>query len=1378
MIKVFSPEAFKDYAIDSVYYSCISSPTESRWYISKDKVTSLVNLEYREYTTTIYQSVDQFFTYLNDNQIILKGDVKSEILKYDDLITALEDWFNMVSITDYFVDIPTFKNYMTVKGYGIDPNKPDQRVQNFIAIEHWVQGLYTSGIIVNSAVTKAKITILDNFKEAIKNNFKIDDTEVNKIINDTESGIEASAEMWPSLYYSFILAKNRLPWVGLNENETYIYDELDRGKAYDTGTLYESLPGGKLLGYELFGITNDSTIQHYFLVNKFADIMRSKDVGDYTPQEFVDDLVSDNVLKIVKGNYRIINLDILKSRYSMYCVGVNYNDFKCNGDIVIQPDTCVESVEINSNWELSLSMSYREDGTDSFIQKGCIISVPVRVFREQKFPNQLWRVYDIQRNFDKIEIVGYPVAQESAFECPVNAVYWDNVTAKDVASKLMNIYPEKYAIETDIDSSAACIYAENSNMQQIICGTDEATFINMFGGDVVYDNYIYRLLENTGHTVEDADNYLIQYKSNMSGISINENTFDVVTRIYPTSQDGYDMDYIQMALKQYTDNYGEFVERQVDYFYFNLFDFALFLEENDNSKMGSGSDIGLEGEFGPTQELGPQGEVTTSVFTQQIDVITNKTQGIPDTGTASKKITLEAITFVNFLLLANVVTVKTRNGTPVTSEYLNQMYWAIDAMDEDLPFKQTKDIVVYPIMDYGEGSENLIIRESDVAGGLAYPPKFLDQVAMMRTDISAGSFVKTVYKRVQITNTSNIPKYQDAPNIDEYPFVHARSIKYDIPLIDTSETDPNDFANEVTLSQKLTSDAANAIKTKTASLSKSYLTLARKGSWNHKKRIKIKDKTITHNNWEYMHTKPYKPRKDRVALPYGYIFYSFKDSIEYLKNEAVLSWCTNEEEANIFCQAIEDGFAWCGKTNVAKWAWHTDGTGQYYGTKNKSDGIFYAYHKIGNVWYWFNYGELKEKTGGKLGYTGGYITKDLLNYEDYKWVETEVNLTEEEKKQIDEQKKQEKEEGTYDELKYKVYPYKKFQYKDSNGKMMKDCWIEESKNRHYHVNKEGWRDKEDDDEWTFRTGTDGNSYRITGWRYGNFEKNNYPEAGQFLYCVERKAWYYFEVKGVIQGTYLSNENWKWKKYKKGWRYTDGHGEYLWGQWAKIDSKWYWFNEHGYADETTDDFDTNAQSFNTTNKHPETDYNREGVGSISTGSDSESAETTSNFNSNRDGVQAWIQAGFIKELKKEILKQHFYIWENLRERLNKAAVNDLRELRNESISVEVDFVDLRNYRGYEQLKYLEDLYLGDYVHVVSSFHNYDGYLRVVAIEVDCTTGQKTKLTLGYPVNSFVKRTAKLNKKGTVKLYSPYIGIEDGYGGYINTGFPDSSQIYSE
>lgn len=1367
MIKVFSPEAFKDYAIDSVYYSCISSPTESRWFIEKGKIRELVQYKYRSYINDTYSSVDDLFDVLEQEEIILKGENLNEILDYNNLITRIQAWFNLMAIQDYYLDVPTFKNYLTVNGYNINPESN----KTYVSMDHFIQSMYTSKVI-DDPVGRAKINDILNFKDYIMNTFHIGIGEVNLLIFNTESGVTQEEGQYPALYYTFILSKNREPKAFLDENNTYIYDHLDRDRAYDTGDLYQELRQGILDGYEGLGIYNHSEIQHYFLFDKFAEIMNGKDVGDYTPQEFVNDLVSANVLKIVKGNYRIVDLDILKQRYSLYCIGVNYNEFKVNGDVVIQPDTCVENVEINSNWELSLTMSFREDGSDSYIQKGCIISVPVRVFREQKFPNQLWRVYGIQRNFSTIEVIGYPVAQESAFECPVNMIFLENVTAKQVASKLMNMYPEKYAIETDIESSASSIYAENTNLQQIICGNDEATFINMFGGDVVYDNYVYRLLNNTGHSVDDADDYLIQYRSNMTGIKIVENTFDVVTRIYPTSSDGYDMNSVQDALQQYTSLYGEFTEKQVDYFQFSLFDMALKVEKYDDEKNGSGTDIGLEGEFGPViHELGPQGEVTTSAFTHEQGVVTNKKSGISDTGTASKKISMECVLFASFGIGANVLIVKNRSGVWYTQDQLTELYNTLDTKPDNYAFTELKDIICYPIMDYGDGSNGVIIRETDVAGGLAYPPKFLEFVRGFRQDLSAGIFVKTVYKKVQITDTVNIPKYQDSGNINDYPFVHARSIKYDIPLIDTTEDTTKDFKDELTISQSIIDNAVKTIKTKTASLSKSYLTRARKGDWNHKKRIKVKSKTVTHNDYEYMHTKPYNPRKDRIALPYGYIFYSYKDSIEYLKQEAVLSWCTNEDEANLFCQAIEDGFAWCAKTNVAKWSWHTNSHGQYYGTKNRSDYIRYAYHKIGNVMYWFTYGEDKEDGT----HTGGYIKKKLLNYEDYKWVETEVELTEEEKQEIEEQKKQEKEEGTYDELKYKVYPYKKYQYKDSEGNIMKDCWIEDSKNRHYHVNGDGWRDIEDDDEWTFRTGSSGNSYRITGWLYGNFEKNYYPKAGQYLYCAERKAWYYFKVTGIIQGTYMSNENWKWKKYKKGWRYTDGHGEYLWGQWAKIDSKWYWFNEHGFADETTDDFDTNSSSFNTTNKHPETDYNREGIGAVSTTSDSISTETSQTFNSNRDGVQAWIQASFIKDLKKEILKQHFFIWENLRERLNNAANRDLVELRNESTSVEVDFVDLRNYQGYENLKFLENLYLGDYVHVVSSLHNYDGYLRVVAMEVDCNSGQKTKMTLGYPVNSFVKRTAGLNKKGAVKLYMPNVGIEDGYGGYINTGFTNGSSI---
>ena len=50
-----------------------------------------------------------------------------------------------------------------------------------------------------------------------------------------------------------------------------------------------------------------------------------------------------------------------------------------------------------------------------------------------------------------------------------------------------------------------------------------------------------------------------------------------------------------------------------------------------------------------------------------------------------------------------------------------------------------------------------------------------------------------------------------------------------------------------------------------------------------------------------------------------------------------------------------------------------------------------------------------------------------------------------------------------------------------------------------------------------------------------------------------------------------------------------------------------------------------------------------------------------------------------------------------------------------------------------------------------------------------------MTLGYPVNSFIKRTAKLNSSGSVKFYQPVSNINDGYGANISSGYIDDPYI---
>lgn len=1334
MIKVFSPEAFRDYAIDSVYYNCISEVKETRWYIQHSTLNKIFKYDYRSVITSRYSTIDEFLTVMNTAGDIIKGDKQSEIINYDNFVSGLRTLFNISAMADWYVDLRYFRNFLDQEG--------------FSKLDSFINDLCNSKVISNYE-GRARINNLTYFIDALKNNYKLTNDQITAMLNDEDSGIFQDEGRHSALYYSFILCEANIPSYKLDGHNTYIYSKT--GKMYDTGDLYEYLNDGVLLGYDLFGIYGEVLDAAYFQYNKFYSYITAKLHSGMSPTAFLRDLLNRGIVVAVGSRYRIVNLDNFRTSYSLYCIGINLGDYNVNGDVIVLPTNGTNTVEINGNWELTFTCVLDEDGYSNYIQKGCIIELPFKMAREQVYPFQLYRVYEVVRNIDSIQVVAYPICQEAQFECPVNSIYLENVDAKGAANTLTNLYPEKYSVETDISNGVASIYAENTNLQAILAGTDDATFINAFGGDIIYDNYVYRIQKECGKGYDNKDDYLIQYGSNLKGISITENTFDIVTRVYPVSQEGYDLNTVEAQMQLYTKLYGDYTDRLISGFYFCLNDMANAVEKFDKENKGSKTLIGLTKQFSADdQQL--EGAKTSS-FTAEAGVVTNSTEDFKKFG-ASDKNKKECCNFVLSLYDEGKCTLQNKSGATLTRQAL------VDIMSQTgIAFNLT-NFYVHLVID-GE-LKYISMYESDFrnfVGNWGYPDSFTRKLETLRVGMSAGLFVKTQYKKVSVSNT-NLPKYVDSDNISEYPFVHARSISYNIPLL---ESEPEDSKSELTESQRILKQAKDTIKAKTAELSKKYIKMAHKGDWNNKKRIKMKDTKKELDPNTHMHTKPYYQRRDRVALPYGYILYSFKDTIEYLKNQCVLSWCSNESEAEAFCEAIEEGFAWCEKTNIAKWAWHNNGSGQYYGTKKKGsddwNGIKYGYHKIGNVMYWFT--------------DSGYIKKKLLKYDDYKWVETEVTFTEEEQEAINEQKKAEKEADTYDEYKYKVYPYKKFQYMDSDGNMMKNCWIEDSVNKHYFVNADGYRTIEDPEEWTFRPGIDGNTFRLTGWQYGNFEKGYLP-SNQYMFIKDRQAWFRYSTPGTIQGNYLSKANWSWKKYKKGWRYTDGKHSYFWGQWAKIDGKWYFFNHNGYADETTDDFVDNAKAFNTTNKHPETDYNREGVGSVSSSSDI-TTSTEQSFDADRDGVVAWAQTQFIKDLTKTILNQHYAVWDDLRSRLWNAACDDILTLRNEAISVEIDFEDLRKYSGYEELTFLEDLYLGDYVHVKSSVHNYDGYLRVVSLSVDVTTGLKSSMTLGYPVNSFIKRTAKLNSSGSVKFYQPVSNINDGYGANISSGYIDDPYI---
>lgn len=488
--------------------------------------------------------------------------------------------------------------------------------------------------------------------------------------------------------------------------------------------------------------------------------------------------------------------------------------------------------------------------------------------------------------------------------------------------------------------------------------------------------------------------------------------------------------------------------------------------------------------------------------------------------------------------------------------------------------------------------------------------------------------------------------YIDAENIDEYPIVYARVIKYDgIKLFEEKDSSSK---VPVTALQKQTQAAKAAVKKKVKELSQKYLTMAHEGNWDHSsfnryefvddgnqkylkkfswhwdgkghyygdgaghymKNAWVEDDTDKHywvngdgywdpgyddttNNWRWfteggkkwygvktplgtvgvkcVHqwikcVDPDNPAKKkwcwldnqgnyvadtssvsdpdrdaqiyygnphdsthpineyllRWALPYGYIFYSYTDAVEYLKDQALLDLSmeydtiTESQESvniveptpeelvnakqdiwNLFADAIQQGFKWCETTDIAEWDWREWSTTTEDPEKNYLKD--YAWHK--------EYVDANKKIVPKSQSVGtawwyGYLEKKKENGE-------EVN----------------------------VYH------------CIKKGWVEESYCKHYWCDADGWWDSsyDDDSEWAWQQNTTG------AYWYGS-KTNSENWANQWIFDSQAGKWYFLDTNGI----------WTADKVLWGFGTRDLKDGVKFG-WKKVGNTHWWFSEEGFLD---------------------------------------------------------------------------------------------------------------------------------------------------------------------------------------------------------------------
>lgn len=211
------------------------------------------------------------------------------------------------------------------------------------------------------------------------------------------------------------------------------------------------------------------------------------------------------------------------------CYEKDNTNYDVNGDITLLPTQCELSTEINGTWKLTMSHPLDPDERWKYLSEEAVISAPT--FQSD---HQLFRVDKCVKTDSSVDVTAYPIFFDSADDC----FLMDTRPTNQNGQNALNIMTQgsKYSGESDITTGGTAYFVRR-NLMDAINGEGSPTFIQTWGGEIIYDNFKVIINERVGgdYGVE------IRYGKNMNGLSYTVDMSDVVTRIVPVAYNGRTM---------------------------------------------------------------------------------------------------------------------------------------------------------------------------------------------------------------------------------------------------------------------------------------------------------------------------------------------------------------------------------------------------------------------------------------------------------------------------------------------------------------------------------------------------------------------------------------------------------------------------------------------------------------------------------------------------------------------------------------------------------------------------------------------------------------------------------------------------------------------
>ena len=206
---------------------------------------------------------------------------------------------------------------------------------------------------------------------------------------------------------------------------------------------------------------------------------------------------------------------------------VGNENFENNGDAVLICFSCDLSVELNGTWVLNLEVPIDEDGRWKLVTENAVIKVPTWQSDEQ-----LYRIASYTKTESGVSAVAYPIFYDAAKDAFLLDVRPTISTGQEALDHMMDGTP--YSGKSDI-ATRSTAYFVRRNLLDCICGNNSPTFLERWGGEVLYDNYKIIVNERVGgdYGIE------IRYGKNIIGTQYTVDMTDVITRIVPVSYYGH-----------------------------------------------------------------------------------------------------------------------------------------------------------------------------------------------------------------------------------------------------------------------------------------------------------------------------------------------------------------------------------------------------------------------------------------------------------------------------------------------------------------------------------------------------------------------------------------------------------------------------------------------------------------------------------------------------------------------------------------------------------------------------------------------------------------------------------------------------------------------